>query len=110
MFLYTYRFSHLKNRKTKRKPRSCKFPKPLQTPLDCPHKIDTVHHKFKIYCSPLLRTLQTIYPFAEMNNTQINLEESLYEHISQGTSHYASLNRLPKIDTHDDYNDSDLML
>jgi len=34
-----------------------------------------------IYCSPFLRTIQTIYPYAIRNNKQINLETALYESI-----------------------------
>lgn len=33
----------------------------------------------KIYCSPFIRTLQTIYPFAKSTNTKINLEYGLCE-------------------------------
>lgn len=33
----------------------------------------------KIYCSPYIRTLQTIYPFSNKNNIKINLEYNLIE-------------------------------
>ena len=33
-----------------------------------------------IYCSPLVRTLQTIYPYCKKNNTKINIEYGLYEY------------------------------
>jgi len=33
----------------------------------------------KIYCSPFIRTLQTIYPYAKNNNININLEYGLVE-------------------------------
>ncbi len=33
----------------------------------------------KIYCSPFIRTLQTVYPFAKSNNKKINLEYGLCE-------------------------------
>ena len=33
----------------------------------------------KIYCSPFIRTLQTIYPFSIKNNFKINLEYNLIE-------------------------------
>lgn len=44
-----------------------------------------------IYCSPLLRTCQTIYGFAKENNMKIKLEQSLYELVNRWTSHYAIL-------------------
>ena len=34
----------------------------------------------KIYCSPLLRTLQTIYPYYIKNKKKINVEYALYEY------------------------------
>jgi len=33
----------------------------------------------KIYCSPFIRTMQTIYPFAKKHNIKLNLEYSLME-------------------------------
>ena len=33
----------------------------------------------KIYCSPFIRTLQTIYPFSIKNNIKLNLEYNLIE-------------------------------
>ena len=33
----------------------------------------------KIYCSPYIRTMQTIYPFAKKNNFKLNLDYSLIE-------------------------------
>ena len=35
----------------------------------------------EIYCSPFIRTLQTIYPFADKYNKKVNLEYGLYEYI-----------------------------
>ena len=52
---------------------------------------------FNIYCSPLLRTLQTIYPLAQLHNTKIKLDDSLYEYVNNWQSHYAILDDLPKI-------------
>ena len=37
------------------------------------HKID------EIYCSPFLRTVQTIYPYCEMTNKKIKIENGIYE-------------------------------
>ena len=55
-----------------------------------------------IYCSPLLRTVQTIYPTARLLGKQIKLEESLYELVNSWTSHYTvfanSDKKLPMID------------
>lgn len=53
-----------------------------------------------IYCSPLLRTCQTIYQYAKDNNHLIKLEQSLYEFVNRWTSHYTILainNGLPQI-------------
>lgn len=44
-----------------------------------------------IYCSPLLRTCQTIYQYAKDNNHLIKLEQSLYEFVSGWTRHYSVL-------------------
>ena len=33
----------------------------------------------EIYCSPFLRTVQTIFPYLKKNNKKINVEYSLYE-------------------------------
>lgn len=33
-----------------------------------------------IYCSPLVRTLQTIHPYCKKNNIKVNLEYALYEY------------------------------
>lgn len=33
----------------------------------------------KIYCSPYIRTMQTIYPFAKKNNFKLNLDYNLIE-------------------------------
>lgn len=33
----------------------------------------------KIYCSPYIRTMQTVYPFAKKNNFNLNLDYSLIE-------------------------------
>jgi broad specificity phosphatase PhoE len=33
----------------------------------------------EVYCSPFLRTMQTIYPYCKRNNIKINIENSLYE-------------------------------
>jgi len=33
----------------------------------------------KIYCSPFIRTMQTIYPFAKKNNFKLNLDYGLIE-------------------------------
>jgi len=33
----------------------------------------------KIYCSPFIRTMQTIYPFSKKNNIKLNLDYSLIE-------------------------------
>ncbi len=50
---------------------------------------DTIHLKYKldkihideIFCSPFVRTIQTIYPYAYKNNKKINLEYGLYEYL-----------------------------
>jgi len=34
-----------------------------------------------IYCSPFLRTIETIYPYCKFNNKKINIENSLYEYV-----------------------------
>ena len=34
-----------------------------------------------IYCSPFLRTIETIYPYCRFYNKKINIENSLYEYI-----------------------------
>ena len=34
-----------------------------------------------IYCSPFLRTIETIYPYCKAYNKKINIENSLYEYI-----------------------------
>ena len=34
----------------------------------------------KIFCSPLARTLQTIFPYALKNNKKVNIEYALYEY------------------------------
>jgi hypothetical protein len=44
-----------------------------------------------IYCSPLLRTCQTIYQYAFNNCHKIKLEQSLYELVNKSTSHYTAL-------------------
>lgn len=44
-----------------------------------------------IYCSPLLRTCQTIYQYAKTNDYPIKLEQSLYEFTHSWTSHYTAL-------------------
>jgi broad specificity phosphatase PhoE len=55
-----------------------------------------------IYCSPLLRTIQTIYPTAKLLGKQIKLEQSLYELVNSWTSHYTAFvdcnKNLPMID------------
>ena len=33
-----------------------------------------------IYCSPLVRTLQTIFPYCKKNNVKVNIEYGLYEY------------------------------
>lgn len=55
-------------------------------------KIDDSKIKItNIYCSPLLRTCQTIYPFAKNNNYLIKLDESLYELVNKWTNHYTKM-------------------
>jgi broad specificity phosphatase PhoE len=61
-----------------------------------PNKIDITNPN--IYCSPLLRTVQTIYPFAKKHNLKIRLEDSLYEFVNHQTSHYIDLPKVPKIE------------
>ena len=34
-----------------------------------------------IYCSPFLRTIETIYPYCKINNKKVNIENSLYEYV-----------------------------
>lgn len=34
----------------------------------------------EIYCSPLVRTVQTIYPYCKINKKKINVEYALYEY------------------------------
>jgi len=56
------------------------------------------HDNYKnIYCSPLLRTIQTIYPYAKKTNKLIKLENSLYEFVAHNTSHYSQWKELPKV-------------
>lgn len=58
-----------------------------------------------IYCSPLLRTIQTIYPTAKLLEKQIKLDESLYELVNSWTSHYTVFanfdKKLPMIEHND---------
>ena len=51
-----------------------------------------------IYCSPMLRTIQTIYPYAKKNNKIINLDNTLYEYIGNNISHYSMKKKLPTIE------------
>ncbi len=46
-----------------------------------------------IFSSPLIRTCQTIYPFAKKNNYLIKLEDSLYEYVNNWTSHYTHISK-----------------
>ena len=39
----------------------------------------------RIYCSPFLRTVQTIYPYSVYNNKNINIEYALYEAVKENT-------------------------
>ena len=39
----------------------------------------------KIFCSPFLRTVQTIYPYASNTGKKINIEYALYEAVKQST-------------------------
>jgi broad specificity phosphatase PhoE len=52
----------------------------------------------EIYCSPFLRTVQTIYPYCIENNREINIENSLYEinnpHICQKNNYQHIVNEL----------------
>ena len=55
-----------------------------------------------VYCSPNLRTIQTIYPFcseAVKNGKSIKLkyEDSLYERLNYNIQHYFNLNHKPRI-------------
>lgn len=34
-----------------------------------------------IYCSPFLRTIETIYPYCRYHNKKVNIENSLYEYV-----------------------------
>jgi broad specificity phosphatase PhoE len=58
----------------------------IQIPLD------------EIYCSPFLRTVQTIYPYCISNNREINIENSLYEinnpHICQKNNYQHRVSEL----------------
>lgn len=51
----------------------------------------------KIYCSPFIRTLQTIYPYSKENNIKLNLEYGLieikHESIISPKSHHVLLPR-----------------
>lgn len=79
---------------------------------DMIEKIYHEHRKFNIYCSPTLRTLQTIYTYAKHNDVKINLEDSLYEFMCHWTSQYIYMDNIPKITSdmnmlclyHDHYN------
>ena len=59
--------------------------------------------QINIYCSPFLRTIQTIFPFVyhlsekyNFNNT-IMLEDSLYEMMHENIEHYFKLQNKPKL-------------
>ena len=39
----------------------------------------------QIFCSPFLRTVQTIYPYADNTNKKINIEYALYEAVKKNT-------------------------
>jgi broad specificity phosphatase PhoE len=61
----------------------CSFFSPL-TKLGLDNSIKLINYLKKeninnIYCSPFIRTLQTIYPFVKVNNKKINLEYGLCE-------------------------------
>ncbi len=56
-----------------------------------------------IYCSPLVRTLQTISPYCKKNNVKVHIEYGLYEY-----KHYPYFLFEPKIYGLDDINDKDL--
>jgi len=55
-------------------------------------------NEYPIYCSPMLRTIQTIYPYAKKYNKMINLDITLYEFINNNISHYSTKTQLPTID------------
>jgi broad specificity phosphatase PhoE len=53
-------------------------------------KIDT------IYCSPFLRTLQTIYPYCIENNKKVNIENTFYECLISSEFNYYNYRHYPK--------------
>ncbi|VBB18011.1 putative histidine phosphatase [Yasminevirus sp. GU-2018] len=68
----------------------------------------------KVICSPILRTIQTVYPYVRNRGLSIKLEDSLYEMINDQSSHYNYMkylipkirprSRLTKTDEHNMYN------
>ena len=44
-------------------------------------KLLSKHKNDHIYCSPFLRTIQTVYPYCLKLNKKINIEYSLYEYV-----------------------------
>jgi hypothetical protein len=72
-------------------------------------KILEYEKDFPIYCSPMLRTIQTIYHHANLHEKQINLEELIYEHINNNIAHYSLKKKLPTIETKNLFLFSDLL-
>jgi broad specificity phosphatase PhoE len=80
-------------------------------------KIESIMKNKKIkniYCSPFLRTIQTIYPFALKYNRKINIENGLYEKVSHDIKHYALFKTLPKMNVNEEmsfyYNEHKLFM
>jgi|TARA_B110000008_G_scaffold232424_1_gene235974 broad specificity phosphatase PhoE len=49
-----------------------------------------------IYCSPFLRTLQTIYPFCIENNKKVNVENTFYECLNSNEFNYYNYRHNPR--------------
>lgn len=58
----------------------------------------------EIYCSPLVRTLQTIYPYCKENKVKVNVEKGLYEY-----KHHPYFLIEPKLYSINDINNKSLL-
>ena len=57
------------------------------------NKVNIEQSQFNIYCSPTIRTIHTIYPFAKKYNKKIKLEDSLYELSNENAGHYVKIKK-----------------